>query len=279
MWRTVLASFWQRQGRWKTVFTVFMWFPHHVLAAAATIFHIPTTRRTPWFAVSSQQSPLNPQPVRGAFLKWFGKMPVNVWHHWSCHSWTTRVCPEVFWAKCGPAAWMNFPLVERENWQSCPLMWRTGESGAGSASAIFQSYIIMERLIIAAVKHTVCWLYQFCQEMGKRVTLQLPAAVSHIAMTSQFSLQGCASQVGQRLRIRCALLSHPPSALTQPAQRQHKACSCQAGKGRFNLSHGKWILPYVAHTQWSWGKGSSAPWQTHAWVIGGQAQLCHGQLE
>lgn len=61
----------------------------------------------------------------------------------------------------------------------------------------------------------MCWLDQFCQEMGKCAPLQLPAAVSHIAMISQFSVQGYA-------RWEQDSAAAVPSALSQPMRRQHK---------------------------------------------------------
>lgn len=155
-------------------------------------------------------------------------------HCWSCHSRASWVCPEVCKTKRNPVAWMNSPPpcpgVERENWQSCPLIWRTRESGARNASAIFQSHIITEHLIIIAVKHTVCWLYQFCQEICKHTLLQLPTAVSHAAMISQFSVQGCASQVGASLCAWCTSLIGFPRALDILSRDNVKHAPARHGK-------------------------------------------------
>lgn len=105
---------------------------------------------------------------------------------------------------------------------------------AGSASTIFQSYIITEWLIIIAVKHTVCWLDQFCQEMGKCAPLQLPAAVSHIAMISQFSMQGYA-----RWESGSGLAAAVPSSLSQPKvrHRQDDFPSCKRSESSLKEQH------------------------------------------
>lgn len=90
--RTVPAEFRQKQGRWRMVF---MCSPNDVWAAAAAISHILTSRHPLWLALNSQQPPLQPQPVTGAFQKWFKNIPMNTQCCWSCRSRASRVCPEV----------------------------------------------------------------------------------------------------------------------------------------------------------------------------------------
>lgn len=133
--RTFPAEFWQKQGRWRMVF---MCSTNHVLAAPTAVSRTLTSRHQPCFVLSSQQPSLHPQPVAHALQEWFRNIPMNVWNCWSCCSRASWVCPEVCKTKCNPAAWMNFhPPVERENWQRYPLIWRTCESRAGSASTFF----------------------------------------------------------------------------------------------------------------------------------------------
>ena len=104
--RTVLAEFRQKQGRWRMFFMCSL---KHVLAAAAAISHILTSRRPPWLALSSQQPPLQPWPAPSALQTWFRNIPVNVQRCWSCRSRASWVCPEVCKTKRNTAACMNFP--------------------------------------------------------------------------------------------------------------------------------------------------------------------------
>lgn len=102
----------------------------------------------------------------------------------------------------------------------------------------FQSYITMEHLIIIAVKHTVCRLYQFCQEICRHAVLQLPTAVSHAAVTTQFSVQDETVTWEQDFALYWLSLCSQ-----RPRLGQHESCSCQVRKGRFTSHLGNKSSP------------------------------------
>lgn len=211
-------------------------------AIAAAISCFLTSGCPPWLVLSSQQSLLEPWPVPGALQKWFRNIPVSVQCCGSSLSFSLSrwICPEVCKTKCNPAAWLNFPPSGERKLAKLSINKKNQRERGQECQHYFST--LMEHLIIIAVKHTVCWLYQFCQEMCKHAILQLSTAVSHAATISQFSVQGCASQTSCLVHVPCWL-----SLCSQcPKWGQREARSCRAWKRSFNISHRKQAQPKQA---------------------------------
>lgn len=101
----------------------------------------------------------------------------------------------------------------------------------------------MKHLITIAVKHAVCWLYQFCQEVCKHTVLQLPTAVFHAPMIPQFSVQGCASQEGAQLCVWCMSFTVFPCALSVLSEGNMNHALARHGKEDFTSHMGSKSSP------------------------------------